>query len=550
MGGRDNIDTLDIAVNEFLDEEEKSSYGGPWTAGSPESAGTAGTPAGVPGTGAGSPPSVTSSKQGLQDLDDDPDVVALTTELERMGMNPGRFSLGVMRRLVPAEEPRLDILALYFDLMLYVIVHPGTFYRTLHCQSPLLINAMYCATLGIARGSPGSPEVAASGDAVTVARSHEGERFFGKARRLLSLALEEPCYGTVIALSLMSIYATGSGRVNTGWMYSGMALRMVIGMRWNEPQTPDAIAKLSPLEYETRKRVWWYCFLFDAAMSVIAGRTSFVNPDEPMIDYPDDELWNSMDDNGTPVLWQLGQKSPVGNALQATHMSMCNREIAKVYHVFARVAKYVRSEKSRRTALGKVDDRLSELGMQLKTLWTEIPERTRREFVPRKSADRRLVHDDVKEFSGNSEFHWMFHCSSIMLHRPERLMQDFVWPTRASFDVCTYSAERITTILTRWLEVEPNLQHMMAAMTYPIFEAGMVHLVNALVSSLIPATSSNEVSTESPSQELMSRSRHYLSITIEALNILRRYFSSAEAYYNVLKTSATQNGLVAEFMTS
>ncbi|KAJ3335606.1 hypothetical protein HDU93_004921 [Gonapodya sp. JEL0774] len=546
MGGRETLDTLDIAISGYVDEEQHALHAAPHSSlpppvpgssnpGSPESAG-AGNPIG----GSSPNPSVlskTPSGAG-NDMEEDPEVAAVTAELEKLGMNPGRFSLGVMRRLVPAEEPRYDLLEKYFDLILYMVIHPGTFYRTLTQQSPLLLNAMYCSAEVLSRSTVPNRE-----QGMTAGSLPNGEYYFGKARRLLSLGLEEPCFGTVVALCKLSIYASGSGRVNAGWMYSGMALRMIVGMRWNEPVSPETLSTLTPLEYETRKRVWWYCFLFDAAVSVIAGRSSSINPDEPMIDYPDDDLWNSMDDNGVIVGKIYGHSSVAGSKLQAMYPSVCYREIAKIWHVFARVSKYVRQSKSQRTAIGRVDERLSDLGLQLKNLWTEVPERVKREYSPRRDASGNVLPGELKQFAGNTEFHWVFHCASIMLHRPERLIHDFVWPTRSSFDVCTYSAERITSILARWLEIEPALSHIMAAMTYPIFEAGMVHMVNALVSSLIPAQASG-LSTESPSQELIARSRHYLAVTIQALNVLRRYFASAEAYFSVLSKAARDNGIL------
>ncbi|KAJ3316981.1 hypothetical protein HDU93_004221, partial [Gonapodya sp. JEL0774] len=346
-------------------------------------------------------------------------------------------------------------------------------------------------------------------------------------------------------------------------MYGGMAVRMVLEMRWHEPPEPQLLARLSPLEYEIRKRSWWLCFLFDTISSVTAGRPSFVDPEEPMVDFPDDDLWNSLDEEGNPTpategyhSWvQQGKMGVIGlvtsrtgnkqssqgfshlrhayNTLGHALPSIYFTESAEMIVIFNRVAKYVRIHKSRRTHIGLVDEKLRALDMQLKEFWAKLSDRARMEIIPKRfQPTGNVVHDiDVLEFVGNANLHLLFHSATILLHRPELTLQDFVWPTRASFDVCTNSADRIAIIAERMLLAVPNLSDFSPAINFPLFEAGMVHLVNALVSSLIPASPSSSGQPGSPSAptvEVMDRARKSVSLILEALNRLRKYWASAE----------------------
>ncbi|KXS16375.1 hypothetical protein M427DRAFT_296769 [Gonapodya prolifera JEL478] len=379
----------------------------------------------------------------------------------------------------------------------------------------------------------------------------------------------------------MSLYSTGTGRVSTGWMYGGMAVRMILEMRWHEQPDMAMMAFITPLEFEIRKRAWWLCFLFDTISSITAGRPSFVDPDEPMVDYPDDELWNSLDDDGFPTpstpgyaAWvQQGKRGMLGitgtrvaspatgspfttlrmaqpsyNTLGQSLPSLYFCETAEMIVIFNRVVKYVRIHKSRRTQIGLIDDKLSTLDMQLKEFWGRLSDRARQEFQPTRFLPTGgVVEEEVLELCGNANLHLLFHSATILLHRPELTLQDFVWPTRASFDVCTHAANRIAIIAERMLAAAPLLSHFSPAVNFPLFEAGMVHLVNALVSSLIPPSpkaNGQPGEPSAPTAEVMTRARRSVAVTLEALNRLRRYWASAEAYHASLSKAARENGIL------
>ncbi|KXS21878.1 hypothetical protein M427DRAFT_280875 [Gonapodya prolifera JEL478] len=487
----------------------------------------------------------------------DTEVSALVPALEKLGMNPSQFRVRLLRKLAPEEPIRLDLLQFFFENMMWAsVIHPGTFFATLDHQSPLLLYSMYALATTLAEGAVGSPEwrhrIATPGGRPAV---HGGERYFAIARRLLTFALEEPCLSTIMSLIFMSLYATGSGRVSLGWMYGGMSVRMVLELKWHETPDPETLAQLTPLEIETRKRTWWFVFYFDTLSSVIAGRPSLVDPNKSYVDFPDDEVWNNLSSDGhyRPNQMNRGVLGTFGLAtmskfdtLQLRWPSKFHREHMQVAVIFGRVAGYTKSEKSSRTSIGHLDERLCMLDLQLKEFWAGLSEEARTEYVPRLH-DGKVTSLELRILAGSACLHILYHTTVILLHRPELTLQDFVWPTRTSFDVCTYAANRVAIIMERLLATEPTLRYFSAALTFPVFEAGMVHLMNALVSSLIPASptvDANAVPATSPSSDLLKSSRRSVAILIKALDALRRFWASADAYYESMVRVAVANGII------
>ena len=64
-------------------------------------------------------------------------------------------------------------------------------------------------------------------------------------------------------------------------MYSGMAIRMAQELKLNvEPEFEEAYAasgRLSWLEKETRRRLWWSCFVLDRYAGAAADRSIIIN---------------------------------------------------------------------------------------------------------------------------------------------------------------------------------------------------------------------------------------------------------------------------------
>lgn len=84
----------------------------------------------------------------------------------------------------------------------------------------------------------------------------------------------------VQALVLLSNYTQKRNKPNTGWNYLGLAVRMALSLGLHR-ELPEW--KLSLLQREMRRRVWWGLFIFDSGASTTFGRTILL-PEQEMID--------------------------------------------------------------------------------------------------------------------------------------------------------------------------------------------------------------------------------------------------------------------------
>lgn len=73
----------------------------------------------------------------------------------------------------------------------------------------------------------------------------------------------------VQALLLLSNYTQKRNKPNTGWNYLGLAVRMALSLGLHK-EFPEW--KISLLQREMRRRVWWGVYIFDSGASMTFGR--------------------------------------------------------------------------------------------------------------------------------------------------------------------------------------------------------------------------------------------------------------------------------------
>lgn len=73
----------------------------------------------------------------------------------------------------------------------------------------------------------------------------------------------------VQALLLLSNYTQKRNKPNTGWNYLGLAVRMALSLGLHK-EFPGW--KISLLQREMRRRVWWGIYIFDSGASITFGR--------------------------------------------------------------------------------------------------------------------------------------------------------------------------------------------------------------------------------------------------------------------------------------
>lgn len=93
---------------------------------------------------------------------------------------------------------------------------------------------------------------------------------------------------SVQAFTLLSIYLNCANERNASWVMVGCAIRMAIslGLHRQGSLILQEELRLSPIERELRKRVWWSLYIFEQYCSSLFGRPSAVMEEEISADLP------------------------------------------------------------------------------------------------------------------------------------------------------------------------------------------------------------------------------------------------------------------------
>ncbi|KAJ5111125.1 hypothetical protein N7532_001660 [Penicillium argentinense] len=130
--------------------------------------------------------------------------------------------------------------------------------------------------------------------------------FYQEARSCLQQAsvFETGNLTLVQALLLLSNYAQKRNKPNTGWNYLGLAVRMAMSLGLHK-EFPGW--KISLLQREIRRRLWWGVFIFDSGAAKTFGRPILL-PEESVMDAK--QVLNIHDNALTPATISLPPESP------------------------------------------------------------------------------------------------------------------------------------------------------------------------------------------------------------------------------------------------
>jgi transcriptional regulatory protein GAL4 len=130
--------------------------------------------------------------------------------------------------------------------------------------------------------------------------------FYQEARGCLQQAsvFETGNLTLVQALLLLSNYAQKRNKPNTGWNYLGLAVRMAMSLGLHK-EFPGW--KISLLQREIRRRLWWGVFIFDSGAAKTFGRPILL-PEDSVMDAK--HVLNIHDGALTPVTTTLPPEEP------------------------------------------------------------------------------------------------------------------------------------------------------------------------------------------------------------------------------------------------
>jgi hypothetical protein len=171
---------------------------------------------------------------------------------------PSRYSGSIE---MPTRDIQMALIDQFFNERYESIVLIPRFYFYEQLESkgllitPLLLNIIY----------------AHASRFVTIPGCPKTEVFYQRARRLVDDFMDVPRVSTVVALYLLSLYEPSPAIYRPGsyhcrqWQYSGMACRMALELGLHDDS--NIHSSLTPVEIETRRRVFWGCYDLDKFQS-------------------------------------------------------------------------------------------------------------------------------------------------------------------------------------------------------------------------------------------------------------------------------------------
>ncbi|POG66253.1 hypothetical protein GLOIN_2v1658407 [Rhizophagus irregularis DAOM 181602=DAOM 197198] len=179
----------------------------------------------------------------------------------------------------------------YIDIQLSIF-HEATFMRQLRQNkvSAFLVYAM-CAV---------SSRYATHPAIVRKPPYTAGEQFANVATKMILQSFDYPSVEYVQAFILLTLHNFGTCKGPRAWMYIGMAIRMAqeIGLhKIDETASGAQPVKLKSeatfIQKETKRRIFWACFLLDRYSACALGRPTLIDEDDCDVRLPCNEaIWN------------------------------------------------------------------------------------------------------------------------------------------------------------------------------------------------------------------------------------------------------------------
>lgn len=103
-----------------------------------------------------------------------------------------------------------------------------------------------------------------------------GMAFYNRFKALLAQYIDQPTMPTVVALLLCGACLLPYGKHSAGWVYCGMAYRMMVDLGYHldihSTSEQDTKFELSACDAEIRRRVYWGAYATDKFQSLYLGR--------------------------------------------------------------------------------------------------------------------------------------------------------------------------------------------------------------------------------------------------------------------------------------
>ncbi|RSL73663.1 hypothetical protein CEP54_000037 [Fusarium duplospermum] len=161
------------------------------------------------------------------------------------------------------NRQHLSYLLTYRPAIMDSLIHNGPYVNKLLLNAIYFQSSLYSDRTSLLRQDPQDPQTM-------------GMAFYERFKSLLVDHIDKPTIPTVVALLTCGACLVPRGKQSAGWVFCGIAYRMMtdLGCHLDIETTSQAGKgfKLTPIDVEMRKRIYWAAYVGDKLQSLFLGR--------------------------------------------------------------------------------------------------------------------------------------------------------------------------------------------------------------------------------------------------------------------------------------
>ncbi|KAH7329677.1 fungal-specific transcription factor domain-containing protein [Stachybotrys elegans] len=342
--------------------------------------------------------------------------------------------------------------------------------------------------------------------------SARGEEYATRARTLLlgEMTAARPSIPTIQGLLILGGRQCAIGSSSQGWLYTGMAIRMMqdVGLHLDTTRLAGVAEKWTPTELEVRKRLYNAAYVWDKTLSLALGRppTLLRRP------YPAFELFDKYDDGR---LWQPVHAKEVVDSF-APSPSWVTSTLC-VFSSLHEITTDMLLLFSRAQGTRQFDDQVSDLDARFWKWYADIPDGMK---ISQPSALTQSPPPHIVSLN------LLYHTLHILLRRP------FLGDSRkvsGSFYAaqCLSHSKSIHEIHTLYTKTFPH-RLMTYQVSYCIYTAATVEALELKSVSLSPEERSGAAARLTAAVRILQNEANHTPGSGKSLDTIRRLLTEGE----------------------
>ncbi|KAI9745261.1 MAG: hypothetical protein M1818_001540 [Claussenomyces sp. TS43310] len=319
------------------------------------------------------------------------------------------------------------------------------------------------------------------------------DMFANRAQELLyNSALESPNLTTLQALLLLGHRDIGRGKRSKGWLFTGLAFRLVHEMGLHLDPNHWKTAHDSDVEREILRRVYWAAFVADTKLSLFFGRPPALHPGEADVNdtiriaYPPG--WDSLLDN---YIKKNTTKTEYEDGITLVMAFIQQVELCKIVH---RMLTEVFENRNSKVDASILTASAKSVHVALARWRSNLPSKLHWNIWSRGIVPPYVIH-----------LHVFYHTVMIVLHRPPPHSSDeYLSASTSDLEICYHSLSSILQLFKLYSRYY-SYNHLPSNFVHAAASAASIVLLKRYLESraaAIGSTPSSGTDTATTAQQL------------------------------------------------